>query len=405
MTKIELLQQAAELGVYLEGTPSIPEIKAAIGQVYLKDEPLDVRQAYELRLQVNPQQCYSYENLDFDSQVYLELDTETSNVALEEKYDGVRMMFVYLPRYGFYAFGRGISTVNFLPTDYTDKILLEGKRLYEYAKLWKAPFIIDAELLSAKGLEEVVRLLAMNSPESLREQSLDNPLYAVAFDYLPVIDGKVETNYPYISRRQMLLYMAKRFQIPDEYANLRTLVSSSHRSIPMELSVLYYKEKERAYRDIVKRKGEGAVYKHIYAPYFAGQRTRFGWIKRKSTLLERGIDIDAYIIGYKSTPAYNKQNLIGSLQMGVNVIKDDGSVIEPYYIATISDMPMQIRARLSNPDGSLCEEYYSAVLKLNGKAFSKVTHRLVHAVADWNRGFRQDKNAEDCTLSANLLKL
>jgi hypothetical protein len=50
------------------------------------------------------------------------------------------------------------------------------------------------------------------------------------------------------------------------------------------------------------------------------------------------------------------------------------------------------------------EEYYYKVLTIDGQELSSRNQRIMHAIVDWDRGFRKDKSVSDCTLDLKTVK-
>ena len=49
-------------------------------------------------------------------------------------------------------------------------------------------------------------------------------------------------------------------------------------------------------------------------------------------------------------------------------------------------------------------KYYNKVLVINGQDMSPKAKRFMHAVADWNRGFRTEKSYLDCEMDEEFLE-
>ena len=76
--------------------------------------------------------------------------------------------------------------------------------------------------------------------------------------------------------------------------------------------------------------------------------------------------------------------------------------------ASVSSMPLKLREEMTKigDDGKPClkDEYYNRVLVINGQDLSPKSMRFMHATANWERGFRDDKSWMDCEMDEKFLK-
>ena len=166
-------------------------------------------------------------------------------------------------------------------------------------------------------------------------------------------------------------------------------------------------DKNALLRTFWNRGGEGAVLKHAKGAYIPGGRKKDIAIKIKRTMSgDIGDDLDAFISGYVNTIEWNKKGLIGGVELSVYLNGNE------HVVATVSSMPDEVREQLTDhhwydPTGEyesdrkprLASQFYGKVLTIDGQELSARNKRLMHAKADWARGFRQDKDATQCVLS------
>lgn len=169
------------------------------------------------------------------------------------------------------------------------------------------------------------------------------------------------------------------------YRNSFSTIDHLLHSVPC---VTLEKEKVSLYRDILKRGGEGVIFKHIDAQY--GERTKWVKLKKQNTW-------DVIITGYLnpstesekvdgtiSATRYSDRGWIGSIVIGQWT--DDGVELIEY--GSVSGMDEQTRAMISrNP-----EKFIGKVIEIEAQerlASGKFRHpRFIR--------FREDKNSEDC---------
>lgn len=338
--------------------------------------------------------------------------------ALEEKYDGCRIVLCYHPEEGFTAFGRNKSVQTFLPVEYTNKILIPVRHaglthfqpLTAFSYIYKRPFILDCEVLtegliehadgywSASHLNAVTALLAMDAEESRALQRTDAPLQIVPFDILNV-EYKGSADAPVINT-------AVPFQRRRE-----ELVKFCNESGLFKPSELWLVNKRQRLEALLNSGKEGGMLKNLRQPYrcaVARRRYPDTCIKYKRTMTyARANDIDAYVIGYTLGDEYTPKGLIAGLKLGVQLVKSDGTVEQDYWIATVSGLPLELRRAMSHMDSDgkviLRPEYYGRVVTVDGQDISGRNRRISHARIDWEIGFRIDKRPEDCLLDEDFM--
>ncbi len=119
-----------------------------------------------------------------------------------------------------------------------------------------------------------------------------------------------------------------------------------------------------------------------------------------------GADIDAYITGFvPSSPKNAWAHLIGGLEMSVMLVDKNGNEQETV-IAVVSAMKYTLREEMTvYVDGkpALKPEFLRKVLVVNGQDVSPKSKTFMHAVGDWDRGFREDKSWTDCRMEEEFL--
>jgi len=324
----------------------------------------------------------------------------------EEKYNGCRMIVTHYPGEGLRFFGRNRSIQTFLPIDYTDKILIDGK-LSKSPEITPtkitAPFILDCELITggfveiqsgsfAQSLNAAVAVLQLNDIESHNAQKTTAPLSCIVFDCLSY---PVDWRQPLSERKQSLAYYVNRLQ-------------KATKSDFFETSAFVSTGKKALYDKIIAQGGEGIILKNLDMPYMPGIngfRSKKACIKMKRSLKEQHTqDIDAYIIGCTSSEDYHKQGLIAGIKLAV-LLRSSGGELKEHWIATVSNMPDAVRTGISNREsGTLKQSFYNKVLTIDGLGISARNKRIAHAKVDWTKSFRYDKSPEQCIVDEEFIE-
>lgn len=358
-----------------------------------------------LRMIMDPMKAFRYDKLSAEEQRRI---MESDSWYMEEKYNGWRIVLTYLPGHGFAAFGGNCSDVDFLPLDYTDKIMFRcGDAFFDlhdarFSGLMPMPAVVDTEVLcytvvenrkgsfSSNTLDTVGTILSLPPSEARALQYGGAHLDFKAFDLVRFYDNKPERGAWYTLRRMNLLETATAKAWPDAVGVAP--------STPMDKASLL--------RTFWNRGGEGAVVKHAKGMYVPGGRKKEIAIKIKRTMSgDIGDDLDAFISGFVNTPEWSKKGLIGGVELSVYLNEKE------HVIATVSAMPDAVREYLTDshwydPSGEydgdreprLRSEFYGKVLTIDGQELSARNRRIMHAKADWAKGFRQDKDASQCVL-------
>lgn len=405
-----LISKMKQYGVSLpkEGTGMNQRIVArdlvhALGDHFVRDkyeaEPV-MRIHCQTRREVLPMKAYRYDKLPEAEKEFVWRDK--NGWIAEKKENGWRMLIVFIPGDGFSFWGGNTSDVDFLPVDYTDHILINGKhpRHKDFENALYTRCVIDSEAICHDSVEMLDGLFSNNTLDSVRAILGSDPERAVqlqqegaelefhCFDY---ISWNLLPNFEMkLTRRKECLA-----------ATLQCLGLKQFRSIKYTS-----KAKQQMLNEVWRKGGEGVILKKEDSPYVPGGRLKNINIKVKRSMSgEIGDDVDAFIIGFEMTEEWSKKNLIGSLKLGVFI--EEGGERKIHHIATVSAMPDHIREELTvNPYGivSLNPEYDGTVLTIDGQELSERNQKLMHAKVDWNKGFREDKSREDCTFELDIIK-
>jgi len=356
--------------------------------------------------------CYSYKHLKPEEQRECMI---SDNWIAERKLNGCRMLITYHPDEGFGFFSRNISVTDFLPIDYTEKILInctEGLHPADgFLGVFEKSFILDAEALCDKAdidttlyrgkqgtvtgskLNAAIAILAIETDISHRIQWEQAALRLVVFDALQA-GGVLQCKNPLRERlisREYLVQMLGAAGIEIH------CVDSARES------------KQEFYDQLLAEGDEGIVLKNLDSPYTrTSSRSKKGFVKRKRSMEEAGgADIDAYIAGFvPSSPKNAWAHLIGGLEMSTMLVDEDGNEREAV-IAVVSAMTMEMREAMTMYDVDdkpvLNPNFLRKVLVVNGQDVSPKSKRFMHAVGDWDRGFREDKSWTECRMEEKFL--
>jgi len=369
---------------------------------------LQRRLAYE-----TPMVCFTFKHLKPVEQENL---WTSPNWGLDEKYDGCRMWLIYHPDHGFWAFSRNISVEDFLPVDYTPKILFIKDGMVRTPESFKGvfsrPFIVDTEVICPNAkidtsilgrtgvvtdteLNAVTAILALAPEASHKIQIEQAQLEFRCFDTIE-LDGAPVWESPLRHRIPKTEWIVKGLQLKGVPATYKPMVFTE------EAKRLYYKE-------LIDSGKEGGVFKNLDAAYIpTSSRPRTGWVKIKRSVGESlGKDIDAFISGYVlPDPDKGWKDCIGAIELSVLLTKKDGTEVD-HVMASVSSIPLEMRKMMSEmgEDGlpRLKKEFYGKVMIINGQDISARQKRFMHATTNWDVGFRSDKTRFDCTFDEVVL--
>jgi hypothetical protein len=308
---------------------------------------------------------------------------EGSNYIFEKKLNGVRQLAHFVKRNGVNTIiftSRRVSDVNFRYNEATSLDHLQ----------WDFPdellgVVLDGEVkcpkhrVRTKGIETrdelqaTVAILAMKKPlaESIQREQ-DCYLVFTVFD--------VVNSDELLARKAWLSGFFKRMR----------------KVLPREYRLIDYvtRDKLEFFSKIINSGGEGIVAKHIKGYYEIGKRSRF------MLKLKRGIEVDAFVIGWKRPKkgsSHSENNLIGSLVFGLYQ-KGTRRVVE---VGTVPSFKLRERKKMSLvlKDGSLSLNpiYLGRVAKIQGPDISPRTGKIQMCSLDrWRDLGPEAKKREEC---------
>lgn len=311
----------------------------------------------------------------------------------ECKYNGFRLMHFFGPEKTYESFSGNLSVTNYYPAEYTDKSqpcinLPEGvSAIFDSEVICLDPNVDTSKFVKSKGvvtgsaLNAAVAIFAMDTEASLAAQRVHQCEIRV-FDIIHW-NGTDLKNYPYYKRRQILEKIAAKCF----YGN--TKISE------FEL-----------FEDVIKRGGEGTMLKHKDGKYLTnGSRRPEVCLKYKRSMagvMEAngvGDSIDVYVTGFSlGEPGSGFENLIGSLDLSLVLVEDDGSEKE-HCICRAPNIPLEDRKKMTvkGEDGqpTLDPKWFGQVFEVDGQAISPKALRLTHPRIIRHR---PDKSANQCLM-------
>lgn len=380
-----------------------------LGQYHLKKDHPNPSWGLLRRLEVeSPMLCFPFWHLTPEQK---KMVMESPDYIAERKWDGCRIWLTYHPEEGFGCFSRNISVEDYLPVDYTEKVLFLKDGVFlkasDFKGVFKVPFIVDTEILcnvknldttlfSAKGvvtgteLNAVTALLALNTEASHHIQRTQAPLFFKVFDVPYLATWRVDQSLR--ARKDLLTRM-----IP--------ILESRG---PFSESTFVTANKQEFYDQVVAEGGEGIVLKNLSEKYITtDSRPRDVQIKRKVSVgEEKGADVDAFVIGFvESNQEKGWKDYIGAFKLGVFLRGADGAETE-HWVATVSSMPLELRKEatlLVDGKPTLNPDFMGRVLVINGQDVSPKALRFMHATVNWKIGFRSDKSKHECVMDQSFL--
>ena len=361
------------------------------------------------RLEIeSPMLCFPFKNLKEEQKE----ECLTSDLWIaEEKYNGCRMIVTYHPDDGFEFFGRSVSVEDYLPINYTEKILLSHLKPRDLIGTFSHSFILDCEVIVEEGkidtrifsrsrgtsiysdLNACTAILNLETSASHRVQIEQAPLKFKAFDIL-----YMEGPSPWLIDDMLIKRKSALLRICKEISPI----------VPISFSEVVMRDKEEFFREIISLGGEGIVLKCLDQPYIATtSRSRHTQVKLKRSMSESLLgDIDAFIIGsVPSTEGKAWEEYIGGLKFGIWL--NEGGRIDLHHIATVTGIPLHWRTAFTHktPSGpELSHEYLHKVMVINGQSVTAKNLRFAHAVIDWKSApFRPDKTHTECTMEKSFL--
>lgn len=412
----QLIQKMKENGVSLpeigtgrNGKVLARDLETALGDYFFKlkyaTDPVK-GQHCQMRRAVTPMKAYRYDHLKPIEQE--EIFKDDNEWVGEEKYNGWRMLITYIPDDGFCFWGGNISDVDFLPVDYTEHILLgSNKRHPREAVFWNLvflPYVIDTEAISYDDVETLDGLVTNNTLDAIgailgsgQERAIHlqktdiAKIYFMCFDVLTFKKGLPDLQENLQMRQNVLAGVLHQF---------------THEAATIGYTRKILIDKKQRLNQLWNQGKEGMIFKNLNSTYVPAGRHKTHAIKVKRTMSgEIGDDIDAFISGWIETPEHTKAGLIGGIKLSVFI--EEGGERKQHHIATVTGMPDHVRQQLTmNPHGipALNSEYDNKVLVVDGQELSNRNRKLMHARVDWKRGFRTDKNWQDCIIELETLE-
>lgn len=405
----ELKAEAKVRGVSAsEGWKRKDYVKAFQRQELAKLEhiPWGMQKATEID---EPMLCFCEWNLSDDEKSLL---WNSSDWVLEEKYDGVRMIIMYHPDEGFSFYSRNLSVANFLPVNYTEKILMDNHPNFEgystgseWKDVYKKPFILDSEVISNSknvstvlgnrgvitetALQAIAALLALNSEQTLKIQEQEKDLIEFRiFDILYFNEDWV-MSYPFNKRRELLEKLSGPL---------------FNKGFNGTISRIIRRDKKEFYKRMLSSGREGCVAKNINSEYVPTKRWRTHWVKIKRTMSQVMDTIEGWVSGFElGKEGKGWEDLVGALHISVSLEKEDGTA-EDHVIARVTNIPLELRKKITireKGEYKLHPEMYGKVAEVDGQSVSARKMSLTHPKLV---RFRIDKNKHQCTLKEADLK-
>ena len=339
---------------------------------------------------------------------------ESKDWWLTEKMNGVRGILVYTPTEGLKVFSRNISVDDFLPVEYSDRMLVTiPPEAMDHA------WAVDVEIKStnpniagalreqgietATELQAVTVVLGINVEDSLEIQKsqMVEGVPVLSFHLIDVLFWRNESlrKKPYFEREKFF---------DEAVSEIQSHGFPIHR-IP------YCKDpahKKDFHEGILANGGEGTVAAYIHAPYRTDEnRDRRGWVKIKrsvqKSLVSAGIGdtLDGYIVGFqKASDDKAWANMVGTVDIAVNLRDAEGRERE-HVLARVSNIPLSLRQKMTvfnaeTGEVSLNPSYLQKVVEVDGQAISPRSLHLTHARIV---RIRDDKSMFDCVMEESFL--
>ena len=349
-----------------------------------------------------------------------EIYNRDNEVIAETKIDGNRNLWCLFDKdEGIQIFSRNLSVLDFLPMNYTKKVVQN----IDYSKIAHT-FVIDGEIVITKvpaddilmgfGLQPGTTQLNLTTAllESDKQSTLDfqqhYPLKLMTFDII-MFDGIDMKDKPLSERRTYLDIIFK------ELVEAGVKIEKPLNNIDLGLSV------EDFHKKMLMNNEEGSIVKLLDSTYdMSGNRSHNAWIKLKrtatSSLAEQnlGDTIDGFVTGFSNVKDSNTNSWrIGALEFSVYLTDDDP--FSPNYgqdpvvkvIANVGGLTEEFARSISEPDPDnpgyckLKKEAYGLVAEITGQDFSPRSQTLMHPRIV---RMRDDKPMSQCTLSKQFIE-
>jgi len=387
-------------GTGMNGRILARDLEHVLGSYYVEGKYPSTKDQQHLKMRRDciPMKAYRYDKLSTEYKENLWL---SDSWVAEEKFNGWRMMITFIPGSGLRFWGGNISDVDFLPVDYTDHVVIDGKHPQdvEFHYILSQPALFDSEVVCNDEVEMLDGMWSTNTLDAVkailgcdtdRAQELQKyaDLEFHLFDVITYNDTGSVKQHDLMFRRIIL----------------ETVITQLKPFKHFYLVKQETENKKDFLRDVWRQGGEGVILKNLLSKYEPASRKKDIAVKVKRKVSgEIGEDIDAFIIGYTNTKEWEKRHLIGGIELGVHT--EEGDI---HHIATVTNMPDSIRKMLSvtglNGRPALNDNYMYKVLTIDGQELSGRNQKLMHAVVDWDRGFRYTKSASECLFKLKTIK-
>jgi len=362
-TLAELQAECAELGITVESNGRSGK-EAWIGILrshYWNRECPGI----PLPAQVQPMLLSDWQDLAPDIAERIEADG--GDWIVQPKLDGVRVLF-HVEETGVRITGRSFSEVTYRLAEHQDNVphLTDGLRAV-------AGTILDAELLcphdvvdtgatvTTSALQAAVAILATSPENAQTIQRTDKTrLRLHVFDILKCT-GEDVTALPLSERIKLLTQLIGR--VENRY---------------IEVVPSFVVGKTAVHGQIIKRGGEGTVWKRIDQPYEPGRRVKH-WIKRK-----RSLEVEAFVTGFKpGTPGHGNSHLIGAIEFSVT---DNGRTKPIAWVSSLTDAERHRMTEYADGQITLNPVYLGRRAVIIGQDESAKSRRIRHArIKEWRQ--------------------
>lgn len=368
-----------------------------------------------LRTEFQPMLANQLSNCKWKDDIYKRDD----EVIAETKIDGNRSLWCLFNKdEGLQMFSRNLSVLDFLPVNYTKKIVNN----IDINKLTHT-FVIDGEIVISRvpaddilegfGLQPGTTQLNLTTAllESDKQDTLDfqthYPLKLMLFDTI-MFDGQDLTNQPLSERLKYTEIVFK--EMVEAGANIER--PQNNRELGLTV--------EDFHKKMLMNNEEGSIVKLLNSTYHMdGNRSHDAWVKLKrtatSSLVEAnlGDTIDGFVTGFSNVKDSNTNSWrIGALEFSVYLIDDDifspsFGTLTPKVIANVGGLTEEFAKSISEPDPDnpgycrLKKEAYGMVAEITGQDFSPRSQTLMHPRIV---RMRNDKPMDQCTLNKSFIE-
>jgi DNA ligase-1 len=331
-----------------------------------------------------------------------EMIKKMGEVAVEPKYDGLRIFIHYKSPEKIKIFTRNMNAIDI-------NIFPELKNITKFVKAKEV--ILDSEAVGV-NLEQGLVLDFQKTMQRRRKHDVEInakniPLQFQVFDIL-LLDGKSLINEPYIKRREFLKKV-----IP----NKNELLNIDDYTITKDPGVI-----NSLYREYIKKGLEGVIVKKINGGYVSG-RTGWNWVKMKEEETSRGKladTVDCIVMGY--TVGKGKRVSFGIGQFLVGVLDNDqiktvtkiGTGLTDEQFKELKNrlekLLVKVKPKEYQVNKILEPDYWvspSLIVEIAADDITKSPNHTAHLALRFPRliKFRDDKSVKDATTLKEVEKL